>query len=99
LFSEEHAAISEMCRSFAEKELIPIAGEIDKKHQFPEEQIKKMGELGLLGMMVDSEWGGSQLDYLSYAIAMEEISRLSFALPLSHFRQRLCQCWSDYVCE
>jgi butyryl-CoA dehydrogenase len=75
LFSEEHAAISEMCRSFAEKELIPIAGEIDKKHQFPEEQIKKMGELGLLGMMVESEWGGSQLDYLSYAIAMEEISR------------------------
>jgi butyryl-CoA dehydrogenase len=75
LFSEEHVAISEMCRTFAEKELIPIAGEIDKKHQFPAEQVKKMGELGLMGMMVDTEWGGSQLDYLSYAIAMEEISR------------------------
>lgn len=75
LLSSEHASISEMCRSFAEKELIPRAHDIDKNHQFPKEQIEKMGELGLLGMMIDSQWGGSSLDYLSYAIAMEEISR------------------------
>lgn len=75
LFNEEHAAISEMCRSFADNELAPIAGEIDKNHMFPAEQVRKMGELGLMGMMAEEQWGGAGLDYMSYAIAMEEISR------------------------
>jgi butyryl-CoA dehydrogenase len=75
LFSEEHAAISEMCRAFADNELAPIAGEVDKNHRFPADQIQKMGDLGLMGMMSDEKWGGAGLDYLSYAIAMEEISR------------------------
>lgn len=75
MFTEEYSQISEMCRNFAETELIPIATEIDKKHLFPKEQVKKMGELGLMGMLVESEWGGSSLNYLAYAIAMEEISR------------------------
>lgn len=64
-----------MCKAFAEKELTPIASDIDKHHKFPEEQIKAMASLGLMGMMVDEQWGGSGLDYMSYAIAMEEISR------------------------
>ena len=75
LFGEEHAAISEMCRNFAENELAPIAAEVDKKHMFPAEQVRKMGDLGLMGMLSDEQWGGAGLDYLSYAIAMEEISR------------------------
>lgn len=53
----------------------PIAGEIDKKHIYPIEQIKKMGELGLMGITVPENLGGTGLDYLAYAIAMEEISR------------------------
>ncbi|CAE7433123.1 ACADS [Symbiodinium microadriaticum] len=64
-----------MCRNFADNELAPIAAEVDKNHMFPAEQVKKMGDLGLMGMMADEKWGGAGLDYLSYAIAMEEISR------------------------
>lgn len=63
------------CRDFAEEELKPIAAEIDKKHLFPKEQIKKMGELGLMGLCVPEALGGTGMDYLAYAIAMEEISR------------------------
>ena len=53
----------------------PIAAKLDKEHLFPKEQIKKMGELGLLAVAVPEELGGTGLDYLAYAIALEEISR------------------------
>lgn len=53
----------------------PIAAEVDKKHLFPKEQVKKMGELGLMSLCVPEAFGGTGLDYLAYAIAMEEISR------------------------
>ncbi|OXU30072.1 hypothetical protein TSAR_017061 [Trichomalopsis sarcophagae] len=58
-----------------EAELKPIAGKIDQGHLYPKEQVKKMGELGLLAMAVPESLGGTGLDYLAYAIAMEEISR------------------------
>lgn len=67
--------IAEMCRNFADTELIPIASKVDQEHWFPEEQVKKLGELGMMGMTIESEYGGSEMDNLSYAIAMEEISR------------------------
>jgi butyryl-CoA dehydrogenase len=67
--------LKDTCRQFAESELWPIAGKIDKTCEFPAEQIKKMGELGLMGMEVPEEFGGAGLDSLAYAIAMEEISR------------------------
>jgi butyryl-CoA dehydrogenase len=67
--------IQEMCRNFAATELQPIAAAIDKEHRYPAEQIKKLGELGMMGVAVSSDYGGSGLDYLSYAIAIEEISR------------------------
>lgn len=63
------------CRDFAENELKPIAAEVDKKHLFPKEQIKKMGELGLMSLCIPEALGGTGLDTLAYAIAMEEISR------------------------
>lgn len=72
---EEHIMISQTCKSFAETELMPIAAKIDKEHFFPAEQIKKLGEIGMMGVAVSDEFGGSGMDYLSYAIAMEEISR------------------------
>lgn len=58
-----------------DNELIPIAGKLDKEHTYPKDVIKKMGELGLMSVDVPSEEGGTGLDYLAYAIAMEEISR------------------------
>ena len=64
-----------MCRNFANTELIPIAGDLDKHHKYPTAQISKLGELGMLGINVDQKWGGSGMDAMSYAIGMEEISR------------------------
>lgn len=63
------------CRDFADRELIPIAAALDREHKFPADQVKKLGELGLMGIAVSTEYGGSGLDYVSYAIAMAEISR------------------------
>jgi len=74
-FSEEHVMIQESTKAFAESELQPIAFEVDKKCAFPMEVIQKIGEMGLMGIAIDSEFGGSGMDTLSYAIAMEEISR------------------------
>jgi len=67
--------IQQMARTFAETELMPIAGDCDKEHRFPTEQVKQLGELGMMGMAISDEWGGAGMDYLAYAIAMEEISR------------------------
>lgn len=67
--------ISEMCRNFAATELAPIAGKLDKEHKYPAEQVKKLGELGMMGVSVSPDFGGAGMDYLSYAIAIEEISR------------------------
>jgi len=73
--SDEHQMLRDMCVNFAQNELAPKAGEIDKTQVYPAEQIKTMGELGLMGITVPPEDGGTGLDYLAYAIAMEEISR------------------------
>uniref|UniRef100_UPI00398E77E1 short-chain specific acyl-CoA dehydrogenase, mitochondrial isoform X3 n=1 Tax=Pristiophorus japonicus TaxID=55135 RepID=UPI00398E77E1 len=72
---ETHQLLRDTCRGFAEKELAPIAAQLDREHKFPAEQVKKMGELGLLAMDVPEKYGGAGLDCLAYAIAMEEISR------------------------
>lgn len=67
--------IHEMCRKFADEELAPNAGTWDKKHEFPKNAVKQLAELGLMGINASSEYDGSELDAMSYAIAMEEISR------------------------
>jgi len=63
------------CRDFADKELAPVAGKFDKEHLYPADQVKRLGELGLMGITVPEKFGGASLDYLAYAIAMEEVSR------------------------
>ncbi|KAH9382919.1 hypothetical protein HPB48_023549 [Haemaphysalis longicornis] len=73
--SETHEMLRKTCREFAEKELKPIAGILDKEHRYPGEQIRKLGEMGLMAVYMPTELGGAGLDYLAYAIAMEEISR------------------------
>jgi len=72
---EEHKMIYEMCRNFADNELAPNAGQWDQKHEFPSDAVAQLAELGLMGINTPEENGGSGLDALSYAIAMEEISR------------------------
>jgi len=73
--TEEQLAIRETCRDFAEQEIKPRAEEMDATGKFPYSIIRKMGELGLLGLPFPEEYGGAGADFLSYCIALEEISR------------------------
>ncbi len=73
--NEEQMAIRDTCREFAEQEIKPRAEEMDHTGQFPYDLIKKMGELGLLGLPFPEEYGGAGADFLSYCLAIEEISR------------------------
>src|SRR4029434_5462507 len=66
--------VQDMARSFAQKEVAPVAAELDAKGEFPSRFLPHMAELGLLGMMVPTEWGGAGLDTLAYVLALEEIS-------------------------
>jgi|TARA_B110000444_G_C18846402_1_gene602320 hypothetical protein len=74
--TEEHIMIRDAARDFAKTELLPGVIERDNKQEFPTQQIKMMGEMGFLGMMVDPKYGGGGMDTLSYAIVMEEISKI-----------------------
>jgi butyryl-CoA dehydrogenase len=74
--SEDQQAVRQMVREFAESEIRPIAAEIDETHDFPTANVKKMAELGLLGMFVPEAYGGAGMDYVSYVIAIEELSRV-----------------------
>ena len=73
--TEEQRMLRKIAREFSEKEIKPVASENDKNHRFPKDIINKLGELGFMGMVVPEEYGGSGFDYLSYIIAVEEISR------------------------
>ncbi len=72
--SEEQRMVREMVREFAQKEIAPRAAEVDRTEEFPAENIRKMAELGLMGLPYPEEYGGGGGDYLSYAIAVEEIA-------------------------
>ena len=73
--TEEQELVRDTCRQFAENELKPFAAEFDRDHSFPEEQVKKLGELGMMGVVYPDEYNGAGMDYISYAIAVEELSR------------------------
>ncbi|HEY1063030.1 MAG TPA: acyl-CoA dehydrogenase [Daejeonella sp.] len=75
-FTEEQLMIQQAARDFANSELKPGVIERDEHQKFPHEQIKKLGELGFLGMMVDPKYNGSGLDTISYVLAMEELSKI-----------------------
>jgi alkylation response protein AidB-like acyl-CoA dehydrogenase len=74
--TEEHLAVRDAAREFAQTELLPGVIERDSEAKFPLEQVKKMGELGFMGMMVDPKYQGGGMDTLSYVIAMEELSKI-----------------------
>src|SRR5438045_9649235 len=71
-------------QKFAAKEIAPRAAEIDRTNQFPADLWRKMGDLGLLGITVEEEFGGTNMGYLAHVIAMEEISRASASVGLSY---------------
>ena len=74
--SEEHLMIRDAARDFAQTELLPGVIERDEKQHFPKELVKKMGDLGFLGIMVDPKYGGSGMDAVSYVLIMEELSKI-----------------------
>src|SRR5450432_3012625 len=71
----EQALLRDTARELATKEILPKAAELDRAHQFPRAIVNRLGELGLLGVMVPEAWGGAGMDAVSYALALEEISR------------------------
>ena len=74
--TEAHEALRAKIRAFAEAEIKPIAFQLDQENRFPTEAVKKLGEMGLMGIPYDPEYGGGGLDVLSYAIAVEELARV-----------------------
>ena len=91
--SEEHLMIQKAARDFAQNELKPGVIERDEHQKFPAEQIKKMGELGFLGMMVDPKYGGGGMDTISYVLAMEEISKVDASCSVVMSVNNSLVCW------
>ncbi len=91
--SEEHLMIQKAARDFAQNELKPGVIERDENQKFPKEQIKMMGELGFLGMMVDPKYGGGGMDTISYVLAMEEISKVDASCSVVMSVNNSLVCW------
>jgi len=81
---ESIALLRETVRRFAEEEIAPIAAQVDRENRYPRDIWPKLGELGLLGITVDEEYGGADLGYVAHVVAMEEISRASASIGLSY---------------
>ncbi len=91
--SEEHLMIQKAARDFAKEHLLPGVIERDEHQTFPAEQIKMMGELGFLGMMVDPKYGGGGMDSVSYVLAMEEISKVDASCSVVMSVNNSLVCW------
>ena len=91
--NEEQLMVQQAARDFAQNELLPGVIERDENGIFPAEQIKKMGELGFMGMMVDPKYGGSGLDTISYVLAMEEISKVDASASVVMSVNNSLVCW------
>jgi len=96
--SEEHRMIRDAAREFAQTELLPGVIERDENQKFPQELIRKMGQMGFLGMMTPSEYGGGGMDAISYVLVMEEISKIdaSASVIISVNNSLVCYGLSEY---
>ncbi len=91
--TEEHKAVRDAARDFAQNVLKPGVIERDEHQRFPAEEIKQLGELGFMGMMVDPKYGGSGMDTLSYALAIEEISKVDASTSVCLSVNNSLVCW------
>lgn len=91
--TEEHLNVQQAARDFAQTELLPGVIERDEHQKFPGEQIKKLGELGFMGMMVDPKYGGSGMDTISYVLAMEELSKVDASASVVVSVNNSLVCW------
>ncbi len=92
-FSEEHLSVQNTARDFAQKVLKPGVIERDNQQKFPTEEIKQLGQLGFLGMMVDPKYGGGGMDTISYVLAMEEISKVDASASVVMSVNNSLVCW------
>jgi alkylation response protein AidB-like acyl-CoA dehydrogenase len=93
IFTETQLMIRDTARQFAEEVLAPTADERDEKEEFPFEAVKKMGELGFMGMMVSEQFGGAGLDTISYVLAMEEIAKVDASACVIMSVNNSLVCW------
>jgi alkylation response protein AidB-like acyl-CoA dehydrogenase len=91
--TEEHTAVQQAARHFAQTELLPGVIERDTHQKFPTEQIKRMAELGFMGMMVDPKYNGGGMDTISYVLAMEEISKVDASASVCMSVNNSLVCW------
>lgn len=91
--TEEQLAVQQAARDFAQSELLPGVIERDTHQKFPTEQIKKMGALGFMGMMVDPKYNGGGMDSISYVLAMEEISKIDASASVCMSVNNSLVCW------
>jgi alkylation response protein AidB-like acyl-CoA dehydrogenase len=91
--TEEHLEVQKAAREFAQRELLPGVIERDDKQEFPYAQIKKMGELGFMGMMVSPKYNGGGMDTISYVLAMEEISKIDASASVCMSVNNSLVCW------
>ncbi len=91
--TETHMMIRDMARKFADEELAPSADVRDEREEFPAEQVRRMGDLGMLGMMVSEKYEGAALDTLSYVLAEEEVSRVDASAGVIMSVNNSLVCW------
>ncbi len=91
--TEEQLAVQQAARDFAQTELLPGVIERDNEQKFPKDQIRKMGELGFMGMMVDPKYNGGGMDSVSYVLAMEEISKVDASASVCMSVNNSLVCW------
>lgn len=91
--TEEQLAVQAAAREFAQTELLPGVIDRDEEQKFPKEQVKKMGELGFMGMMVDPKYNGGGMDTVSYVLAMEEISKIDASASVCMSVNNSLVCW------
>ncbi|MCK4547369.1 MAG: acyl-CoA dehydrogenase [Candidatus Eisenbacteria sp.] len=100
-YSEEQEILRDTIRDFAQKEIAPVAAELDAEARFPKDIVAKLAELGFMGMMIPSTYGGSELDAVCYVIAVEEISKAcaSTGVTVSVQNSLVCQPLLDHADE
>ncbi|MCX8492388.1 MAG: acyl-CoA dehydrogenase [Cyclobacteriaceae bacterium] len=91
--TEEQISVQQAARDFAQSELLPGVIDRDNEQRFPAEQVKKMGELGFMGMMTDAKYNGGGMDSISYVLAMEEISKVDASASVCMSVNNSLVCW------
>ncbi|MFC1928022.1 acyl-CoA dehydrogenase family protein [Chloroflexota bacterium] len=82
-YTEEQSMIKTMARDFAEKEIAPIARDMNREERFPEDLMRKMGEMGFMGLYLPAEYGGGGADHVSYCVMLEEIARVDLSMTVT----------------